>query len=495
MALIPIKRRGALLLFAWTMLSLLATLYFVRYVITPVEAQPAAACAGNATIPISRTQVSVPITTVQIVEGGPPYTYTIVLCSQPQEDVTVFLEFDAVGSAQLSVTNPSAQVHFQPANFTVPQVVTVTAINDTVAETSPLIGLLRHATNSTDTNFIFTPQELPYIRFEIIDDDTGPSHLPVVLSIIPTATPTPPPAAWARIAQTANRETDVLALYQNTLVVGDRSSTASQRGIYRIDECVTGAGYTLIPTTSTLNVRDLAFRDDRGLAGINGGRVYYSTDPFNQWQQTSSSMNSNVFAVLLVDAALAYAGADDGIYRSTNGGETWAKLAGSGLSLINVLRPQTQPDRVWIGTFGSGVWTLANDQFFPINDGLPDPNTDRRVWDILVENSTVYIGTTNGIYFREQDNGPWQPFGLQGVQVLSLEKVLHDGQSYLYAGTFEQGIWRTLSANPAWQQDTSFGPTTVRDLLFDDNAEFCTTNGVQRPALLAATNDGVWIYR
>lgn len=461
-----------------------------------------AACAGNATIPIGQTPLVAPIRHARVIEGGGEFIYTVALCSKPKAPVTVSLQLDPVAVVQVTVTNPSSYtLHFTPKNYATPQPVSVEALDDDIPESSPQTGVISHTSTSTDSDFTLTAAELPRIELQIFDDETL-AHLPLVIfahtatpTPTPSPTPTPPPASWQQVTATAGHDVDVIVADQGQLIAGDRSAADIQKGIWYITDCAPNAGYgQLVPG---LNLRDLSRWGTSWLAATNGQRVYYSSDPRTAWQQTSSSMNPAVFAVAFVTSTLAYAGTDDGVYVSIDQGRQWTKVASSP-TLINAFRYEPDTQLLWIATYGGGVWSMSPDQqFVQYVDGLSDSNTDRRVWDILIHNGRMYIATTNGVYVREQSGGGWQRFGVElvGVLVLSLEVAQLNGQERLFAGTVNEGIWHSPLDNGLWQKDSAFPGSTVGDLLYDGAGEFCPPVGGTRYALLAATVDGVYIYR
>src|SRR5262245_41873772 len=81
-----------------------------------------------------RTRLSAGVTIVptgkstMVAEGGPADTYTVVLDRQPTADVTIAFDFDS----QVDVSPTS--LAFTPLNWNMPRTVTLTAVNDTVAE-------------------------------------------------------------------------------------------------------------------------------------------------------------------------------------------------------------------------------------------------------------------------------------------------------------------------------------------------------------------------
>jgi hypothetical protein len=65
---------------------------------------------------------------VAVTEGGATATYTVVLMSQPSANVTINVTADS------QVTVDKSSLSFTTTNWNVAQTVTVTAVNDAVAE-------------------------------------------------------------------------------------------------------------------------------------------------------------------------------------------------------------------------------------------------------------------------------------------------------------------------------------------------------------------------
>jgi LmbE family N-acetylglucosaminyl deacetylase len=82
-----------------------------------------------------------------VVEGGALDTYTVVLDSEPTDNVVITATPDA------QVTAAPSPLTFTPANWDTPQTVSVTGISDGVDETDPHAGVISHAAVSDDTNY------------------------------------------------------------------------------------------------------------------------------------------------------------------------------------------------------------------------------------------------------------------------------------------------------------------------------------------------------
>jgi fibronectin type 3 domain-containing protein len=98
-----------------------------------------------------------------VTEGGATDSYTVVLSSQPTANVTVTV----TPNSQVSVDKTS--LVFTPANWNVAQTVTVTAVNDSVAEGNHT-GTITHTVSSTDANY--NGISVVSVTAQITDNDT-----------------------------------------------------------------------------------------------------------------------------------------------------------------------------------------------------------------------------------------------------------------------------------------------------------------------------------
>ena len=101
------------------------------------------------------------VTTIS--EAGGTDGYTVVLNSQPTADVTVVLDADDQSTLDKS------QLVFTPTNWNQPQTVTVTAVNDEIAE-GPHTSTLTHSVSSLDSDY--TGLLIPNVIANITDNDS-----------------------------------------------------------------------------------------------------------------------------------------------------------------------------------------------------------------------------------------------------------------------------------------------------------------------------------
>jgi hypothetical protein len=140
----------------------------VAHSITTSDPAFSGAVAGAALMTITDNEVPtirvVPSSgSTQLSEAGQTDTYDVVLNMAPTADVTFTITPDA------QVTADKAALTFTSGNWSTPQTVTLTAVNDLVAENNHT-GFVTHSNaTSTDPNFTFLP--VPGVSASITDDD------------------------------------------------------------------------------------------------------------------------------------------------------------------------------------------------------------------------------------------------------------------------------------------------------------------------------------
>jgi hypothetical protein len=148
-----------------------------------------------------------------------------------------------------------------------------------------------------------------------------------------------------------------------------------------------------------------------------------------------------------------YAGKKDSIMMSANAlnaNPAWS-YAGTGLpfsatNLTDIALDPTNSTRVW-ATFSG--YSDGDKVFFSSNAGTTWTNVSGNLPNVPVNaviydpgsSDGIYVGTDLGIFYRDNNLGDWVWFnnGLPTVPVYELDI---EG-SYLYAGTFGRGLWRS----------------------------------------------------
>jgi hypothetical protein len=202
-------------------------------------------------------------------------------------------------------------------------------------------------------------------------------------------------------------------------------------------------------------------------AGGWGSGIRYSSDGGFTWSARNNGLFNTVVKAIVVspaDDAIVFAGAEDGVYRSVNGGVDWT-LVRSGLNVSAIAFAQTDPSRMYLGTWGAGMWVSTDSglSWAPLEaDGLPitgdcqsvatDPGDDSIVYATF-QGGGVWLTLDGGVSWRQITPGfegfgvaldPARPGFVYGVGGWTTPK-----RSGCYGATYG---WRGMDAgwNPSW---------------------------------------------
>lgn len=214
----------------------------------------------------------------------------------------------------------------------------------------------------------------------------------------------------------------------------------------------------------------------------------------------------------------AYAGADNGVYKSFNEGQSWRKVGGLDKAVralvIRSLPGETiyaatwgggvqfttdgganwdamneglkEDNKLWlyalvmdsgsqtlyVGTADGGVYRKGNEAWEKKDNGLGDPNIRSLAIEPGSNGMTVYAGTADGIYKTVDGGTEWDAIGLEGIKVWSII-IDPDQPQTVYVGTVA-GFHKTIDGGESWSQATA-GPVemTVYSLALELPASRC----------------------
>jgi photosystem II stability/assembly factor-like uncharacterized protein len=209
--------------------------------------------------------------------------------------------------------------------------------------------------------------------------------------------------------------------------------------------------------------------DGSGTASsVADGGLYRSADGGEKWVQKNSLLSTgekkslnNVsvasFAQDPQDADALYLGsAENGIFYSLDGGESWAQPIQIVRGRIASIAVHPKQKCVVYAAIENKL-IKTTDCARSWNVAYLDPRTDKRVTSVVLENAhpeVVWIGTSAGDVIRSVDNGTsWRNVKNVGGSVAQLVVNSADNRK-IFVATTKNGIFRTKDSGANWEDLT-----------------------------------------
>ena len=142
-------------------------------------------------------------------------------------------------------------------------------------------------------------------------------------------------------------------------------------------------------------------------AGTGGAGIFCSTDFGNSWIPANTGLpdfsGDGLYAAVYAQKRnMLYAGSGE-LYASADGGDTWHHVP-TLQKRVSVTGIVTIGARVYIGTFGDGVWYSDDgDSWMPMNEGLDN----RFIREFSRIGTTLVVGTENGAFRKREGEDSW----------------------------------------------------------------------------------------
>jgi photosystem II stability/assembly factor-like uncharacterized protein len=210
------------------------------------------------------------------------------------------------------------------------------------------------------------------------------------------------------------------------------------------------------------------------LAATYGGGIWTSTDAGWHWAETSAGIGGGayVYDVAFSSTApnTAYAGSY-GVYRTTDGGATWAPFGSVPHYVRDVDGHNGSTANLYAGTHDAGVFMSpnANGTWTAINTGLGE----HRVRSLKAVASNEVFAGTNGRSAWEYDGASWTQQGpyiwAPGVIQIAIHPT---NPAIIYAAT-DQGVYRSTDHGETWTPRNKglggYGDLVVSGISIDPN--------------------------
>lgn len=254
----------------------------------------------------------------------------------------------------------------------------------------------------------------------------------------------------------------------------------SVAGLYRSTDA--GKVFGLV-TDESLVINSIVLHPDRPgriVLGIEGDGVYLSHDKGKTFERTSDGLHDLRITTIAPDpfeknrvyAAVAFGGSASGIYRSDDGGTTWARASTTPLPEVlslTIASEANAPVKFIAGTekgfFHSSdavEWTQAEPSGFPI-----------RVARVIRFNSTRMFAATSEGVFTSRDGGlVWYRLGGQTRRAVDIAVGRLSGDRALFALTeaglevFNGTAWSQVSGAPERGRTIAVRSVAGNDVVF-----------------------------
>lgn len=195
--------------------------------------------------------------------------------------------------------------------------------------------------------------------------------------------------------------------------------------------------------------------------GITIVSLLFCNQLFGQWQPSSNGVFSNT-AYCFLEAAdgSIIVGTSNGIYRSTDSGDSWS-LSSTGIPSSDgtILRFTANGSRIFAGTREGVYLSDDNGVTWSLSESF-----GFSVFGLQTLSNQVFAGTMGGGIFKSMDNGATWTNNNAGLFTDSIYSLMVNG-SDLFAGTYGHGIFLSNDQGANWSQELSNSdPTVVRTM-------------------------------
>jgi photosystem II stability/assembly factor-like uncharacterized protein len=222
------------------------------------------------------------------------------------------------------------------------------------------------------------------------------------------------------------------------------------------------------------------------------GDIFRTRDGGKDWEALPAMQGKSVraMAISASDPKVVVAGALDGVYRSTNGGNNWERISSNDGIVKNIESIAVDPKDS--NVIYAGTWHLAwktsdgGANWQHINKGMID---DSDVFSIIVSSanpSEVFASACSGIYKSTSGGDQFQkiqgiPFTARRTRVLKQDP---GNPAIVYAGTTE-GLWKSADEGKTWKR-MSNPEVVVNDVLIDPRNSQRVLLATDRSGVLAS---------
>ena len=195
--------------------------------------------------------------------------------------------------------------------------------------------------------------------------------------------------------------------------------------------------------------------------GSVGGGIFKSTNSGKNWIKLAIKESIHCLKLDAQNPWVIYIGTARGVFKSTDGGENW-KAINSGLTKLSIsaLAIDSQNTQIiYIGTWEQGVFKSIDggENWVALDKGLLSPRVDSIVIDptnhqVIYAATSLYGETLGNGVFKSIDGGEnWVKIN-KGLTCLSMRSFAIDSThtQVIYVGTQGQGVFKSIDGGENW---------------------------------------------
>jgi photosystem II stability/assembly factor-like uncharacterized protein len=234
------------------------------------------------------------------------------------------------------------------------------------------------------------------------------------------------------------------------------------------------------------------------VAGTEGGGAFSSATAGIAWADDSTGLTGSARDVrqVVASAGRLYAATSAGLFTRTTGGTTWTPLGqGEGPGKLNAAVQALRVDGPVIvaGTASRGIFRSADGGETWAQATIATPNES--IWSIAapaIGSVPLYAAGGSGVYRSDDGGSSWQrrsdgiPFGVALRVVVSPTDPLR-----VYAST-TSGVFRSVNGGMTWGPANGEGPTALGDTSAPRALLLAPSGFGQGERFLVGTAKGVW---
>ncbi|HYR52407.1 MAG TPA: T9SS type A sorting domain-containing protein [Candidatus Dormibacteraeota bacterium] len=193
-------------------------------------------------------------------------------------------------------------------------------------------------------------------------------------------------------------------------------------------------------------------------AATLGAGVYRSLDGGATWAAYRDSLKNTFVRCLAVNPIhpdSLFCGTNDGIFLSTDGGATWRENLATLWSVRSITMHPVRRSILYASTYGSGIYKSFNGggSWGTINLGL----VNTKVRDVAInpahpETLFAATGTGGGVHFSFNGGGSWTQVADTTAGVGAVEQIRFDllDPTRIYAAMLDRGVIRSTDGGVNW---------------------------------------------